>query len=55
MTDHIEYFWQPSPQLWMAMRDNYCGCGECSRGGYGLGRTKEEAAADLIEKEGERG
>lgn len=52
--ENIEYSWQSTPQLWMAMRDNYCGCGECSRGNYGVGKTKEEAKADLIEKEEDR-
>jgi hypothetical protein len=47
----IEYSWQSGPRLWMAMRENYCGCAECiCRYPAGFGKTKEEAAADLIEK-----
>lgn len=39
-------------KLWQAMRDGYCGCFECIRKTpIGFGKTREEAAADLIEKE----
>jgi hypothetical protein len=50
-SDPIVYDWQSTPGLWMAMRANYCGCGDCSRGMHGFGRTKEEAEADLLDME----
>jgi hypothetical protein len=51
LTDPIEFSWQSTPQLWTATRESYCGCGECRRGAVGFGKTKEAAAADLIEQE----
>lgn len=47
---NIEYHWQSTPQLWMAIREGYDGAID-SKYPQGFGRTKEEAAADLIEKE----
>lgn len=35
---------------WSAVREDYCGCGEC-RHPTGHGRTKFEAIADLLEQE----
>jgi hypothetical protein len=49
--DPIGYSWQSTPHLWCATRESYCGCGECRRGTTGFGKTKEAAAADLIEQE----
>jgi hypothetical protein len=49
---NINYSWQSTPQLWMAVFDNYDGAID-SKHPVGFGRTKEEAAADLIEKEAE--
>lgn len=48
----IEYTWQSTPQLWMAMREGYCCCPEC-RPPQGFGRTKEEALRELMEREEE--
>ena len=50
----ITYYWQSTPQLWMAVFDNYDGAID-SKHPQGFGRTKEEAAADLLEQEAERG
>jgi hypothetical protein len=46
----IEYSWQSTPALWAAMREGYDGAPDS---GYkiGYGKTKEEAAAALIEAE----
>jgi hypothetical protein len=39
----------------MAMRENYCGCAECIRRyPAGFGKTKEDAADDLREREAGR-
>jgi hypothetical protein len=48
----IEYSWQSTPQLWMATFDNYDGAPDSKppRSLIGFGKTKEEAAADLVEK-----
>jgi predicted RNase H-like HicB family nuclease len=36
--------WQPTGKVWVAY---YCGCSECHKG---IGKTQEEAVADLIER-----
>lgn len=35
---------------WSAMREGYCGCGECNPP-VGHGSTEQEAIADLLEQE----
>ena len=47
----IELDWQSTPALWMAYRKGQCFCEDCLRKA-GLGKTKEEAVAELIEMEG---
>lgn len=49
-TTEIDFSWQSTPQLWAAMRKDYDGAID-SKCPIGFGRTKEEAAADLIEQE----
>lgn len=39
--------WHSTPQLWVAYRG--CGCPECIV--YGMGKTKEAAERDLLERE----
>ena len=46
----IEYSWQSTPQLWAAMRPDYDGAIDAKHP-IGFGKTKEEAAADLLEHE----
>jgi hypothetical protein len=48
--NEIEYTWHSTPQLWIAMREGYCGCHEC-KPPFGMGKTKEEAKARLLEWE----
>lgn len=38
---------------WSAVREGYCGCGEC-KFPIGHGETEQEAIADLLEQESER-
>jgi hypothetical protein len=47
----IEYTWQDTPQLWLASRLNGCPCPEHFK--YGMGRTKEDALANLLEPDSE--
>lgn len=47
----IEYTWQSTPQLWLASRLDGCPCPEHFK--YGMGRTKEEALAKLLEQDDE--
>lgn len=50
--DTINYEWHSTPQLWVAVRDGYCGCNDCAgKVPMGFGKTKEDAAANLIEQE----
>lgn len=54
MTDEpIEYSWHSTPALWCAVRRSYDGAPD-AHCPIGFGRTKEEAAADLIEMEDNR-
>lgn len=54
MNAEIELSWQSTPALWMAYRRGQCFCEECSyKATVGLGKTKEAATAELIEKERE--
>ena len=46
----IEYEWHSTPHQWAAYRHGYDGA-EDSRCKIGFGKTKEAAAADLIEQE----
>lgn len=46
----IDYTWHSTPQLWIAMRKGVCGCPEC-KPPFGMGKTKEEAEAQLLEWE----
>lgn len=48
--DDMDFSWQSTPQLWAAMRKDYDGAID-SKCPIGFGKTKEEAAADLIERE----
>ena len=49
----IEFDWQSTPGLWMATRPDYDGAIDSKkRGLIGYGRTKEQAAADLLDLEG---
>ena len=48
----IEFLWQSTPALWMAVREGKCWCPECSRkNARGFGKTQEEAAKELMENE----
>ena len=50
--EEIEFAWQSTPAVWAAYRKGYCGCEDCMhRIPMGLGATKQDAAADLIERE----
>lgn len=49
----IEIQYQSTPRLWMALREGYCGCGEC-KFPVGYGKTPMEALADLMEQEEEQ-
>lgn len=44
--DEINIQWHDTPQLFVAYRG--CGCAECPKG---VGKTREEAVADLLERE----
>lgn len=48
---NITYTWQETPQMWLASDAERCACWEHFR--YGMGRTKEEALADLLEPDAE--
>lgn len=48
--DPIEYSWHSTPQLWCAHRKNYDGAPD-SHCPIGFGKTKEAAAAELLEWE----
>jgi hypothetical protein len=45
----IDLSWHSTPQLWVATKKDACGCGECKQP-YGMGKTKEQAVADLLEQ-----
>lgn len=47
----IEYTWQDTPQLWLASSMDGCHCHEHFK--YGMGRTQEEALANLLEPNAE--
>jgi hypothetical protein len=48
----IEYEWHSTPRLWAAYRHGYDGAPNAGTAGrMGFGKTKETAAADLIERE----
>ena len=50
--DDIEFSWQSMPAVWAAYRKGYCGCEDCRhRIPMGLGETKADAAADLLDRE----
>lgn len=52
----IEYTWHSTPQLWCATRSDYDGAPDSkTRSHIGFGRTKEEAAEDLLAQEDGRG
>jgi hypothetical protein len=48
--DLIEYSWHSTPALWCATRRSYDGAPD-AHCPIGFGKTKEEAAAELIEME----
>lgn len=48
--DPIEYSWHSTPALWCATRRSYDGAPD-SHCPIGFGKTKEEAAAELVEME----
>jgi hypothetical protein len=50
-----EHVYPPIPDRsmdWSAIREGYCGCGECNPL-IGRGRTEDAAIADLLEQEAE--
>ena len=48
----IETSWQSTPVIWMAYRAGQCWCDECGRkNATGYGKTKEDAIAELLERE----
>jgi hypothetical protein len=52
ITEHV---YPPIPDRsmdWSAIREGYCGCGECNPL-IGRGRTEDAAVADLLEQEEE--
>lgn len=52
VTGEIEFLWQDTPALWMAVRPGKCWCPDCVRkNARGFGRTQEEAAKELMENE----
>ena len=44
---NVVYTWHDTPQLWLASNMDGCPCPEHFQ--YGMGRTKEEALANLLE------
>jgi hypothetical protein len=46
----IDYTWHSTPGLYIAMREGACCCPECKQP-FGMGKTKEEAEARLLEWE----
>lgn len=55
MSDPIELEWHSTPALWMAVRPGLCWCYECAgKHPRGMGKTKEAATANLLEREESR-
>lgn len=48
----MNFYWHSTPQFWCATRPDYDGAPDAGKAGrMGFGRTKEAAAADLLEQE----